>query len=59
MYFVVPAIPAKPSATRARLGREYIATAIPPVIVSVILCAVVRAVVIHVKYIYGFTTFIT
>jgi hypothetical protein len=55
---VIPAIPTEPSATRAGYWREYIATAIPPVVFSVVLCAVVRAVVIHVKYVYGFATLV-
>jgi hypothetical protein len=36
----------------------YLVTPIPPVILGVSLCAVVRAVVMHIKYIYSFSTLV-
>jgi hypothetical protein len=36
----------------------YLVTPIPPVIIGVSLCAVVRAVVTHIKYIYSFSTLV-
>ena len=36
----------------------YLVTPIPPVVIGVVLCAVVRAVVTHIKYIYSFSTLV-
>ena len=47
--FVVPAIPAEPSATRAYCWRKYITTAVPAFIVRVCLGTSIRTIIIYIK----------